>query len=250
MTAVLATDPASGAADARPENRVNGVHLFSLPRVGLDVPFSPDRTRDFPLDVRQIASAKTYAYVSGNPLNGTDASGLCDWYAVAVCGIQGAAGVASTAGGAVVHAGGAAVGAAGSAASWTNNNIIQPTADTLTHLCIRTGGGDWNSNVGGSLLGSGQCQTVLSSAHGVEAEVGVAAVVTGGAGTSALFGSMAEAAAGSAALDEMLGVSAWETFMNSAHMWGGAAFVMGVPLAVSGIGSWMIYNASTSCQGH
>jgi RHS repeat-associated protein len=42
-----------------------------------------------------------YVYVAGNPLNATDPRGLCDWYAVVVCGVQGAAGVVSSVAGAV-----------------------------------------------------------------------------------------------------------------------------------------------------
>lgn len=72
------------------ENRVNGFDVFALPRIGVDVPFSPDCTVAFPLYLRQTASAKPYSYVMGNPLNGMDPGGL-GW-----CGIKDQAQVCTT----------------------------------------------------------------------------------------------------------------------------------------------------------
>ncbi len=75
VTATIAAEPASGPAAERPENRVKGFDVLSLPCVGVDVPFSPDCIREFPLHLRQIASAKPYAYVGGDPLNAADPTG-------------------------------------------------------------------------------------------------------------------------------------------------------------------------------
>jgi len=113
-TAVADKTPSSAAATSA-ENRVKGFDVFAVPRVGVDVPFSPDCTGDFPLHLRQIASAKVldsesglyylraryydpataqfmsrdpavattmapYSYAAGDPLDATDPSGMlaCD----------------------------------------------------------------------------------------------------------------------------------------------------------------------------
>ena len=98
VTATISAEKsAPGGAGLHPKNRVNGLGLFSLPRVGLDVPFSADCVWEIPVHVRKIASAKPYdpttaqfltrdpavaltmspyGYASGNPLSFSDPSGL------------------------------------------------------------------------------------------------------------------------------------------------------------------------------
>jgi hypothetical protein len=83
MPAAVAEKTPSRATATPAENRVNGLDVFALPRVGVDVPFSPDSTGDFPLHLRQTASAKAYSYAAGNSLNESDPTGLgdgCAWW--------------------------------------------------------------------------------------------------------------------------------------------------------------------------
>ena len=49
VPAAVADKTPSSAAAASAENRVKGFDVFAMPRVGVDVPFSPDGTGDFRL---------------------------------------------------------------------------------------------------------------------------------------------------------------------------------------------------------
>ena len=185
--------------------------------------YDPTIAQFLTVDPDVATTLSPYGYVQGDPLNGTDPSGDCGLWGSDTC--------------------------LGDAAGWVNNHVVQPVANYATHLCIRTGGGNWNSNVGGSLFGNGECQTVLSSSQGVEAEASIAVTISGAAGTSYLAGVMSDAAGQMAAEDAVLGIPEWETQLNIAHLvWGGGAFVLGVPVALTGIIDWMLYNAFTSCH--
>ena len=107
----LAAMLALAATDVWSKTRVKDFSLFSLPRIGVDVPIFLERNSENAVDVRQIASAKSldsesglyylraryydpttaqlisrdpavamtmspYGYTGGNPVNRTDPSGL------------------------------------------------------------------------------------------------------------------------------------------------------------------------------
>jgi RHS repeat-associated protein len=57
--------------------------------------YDPATAQFLTVDPAVTTTLSPYAYVAGNPLNRTDASGLCDWYALVVCGAQGVAGAVS-----------------------------------------------------------------------------------------------------------------------------------------------------------
>ncbi len=79
VTAALAFQLTSDFDDVQPENRVRDFLPTAPPRLRVIDGFLPDRVGDFSDDLRQTASAKPYAYVSGNPLNATDPSGMFGW---------------------------------------------------------------------------------------------------------------------------------------------------------------------------
>ncbi len=143
------------------ENRVRDFLPTGRPRLRVTDGGLPDGTGDFPVDVRQLASAKPYAYVGGNPLNDTDPSGLFS----------------------LGDVGGAIGGAAGF------------VGDVIAHPCIRTGGGDFNSNT------TNGCQTAFSGKQGLIG-VGVCAAAIASIGAAA-----AAASGGAAAVEEAAAAS-------------------------------------------
>ena len=99
----------------------------------------------------------------------------------------------------------------GGAAGWVGNQASSAW-DTATHLCLRTGGGDYNSNNNGS------CQTAWTSAQGLDA-LGVVAKVISGAG---IVGGVGEAIAGGWAAEAAVsggdiigGVEAWNGSLSA-----------------------------------
>jgi hypothetical protein len=125
-------DPASWWPAPRPENRVRALsdlpgirvrgNLLEIPdpvwqsglrlrRSASELGYDPTTAQFLSVDPLVAVTRSPYGYVGGNPVNSGDPTGLCDWFAVLVCGVQGAAGV--------VH-----------------DHVIAPTIDLATHLCI------------------------------------------------------------------------------------------------------------------
>jgi RHS repeat-associated protein len=134
--------------------------------------YSPSDGQFLTVDPAVAKTRSPYAYVSGNPVNATDPSGMCDWYALAVCAVQGVAtGVDK-------------------AAHWAI------TGDPNSTFCIRLGGGDWGSN------NNGTCETRLSGKQGLIGE-GICGSIIAGLGVAAA-GAADGAAAGSAEMDALM----------------------------------------------
>ena len=114
-----------------------------------------------------------------------------------------------------------------------NNHVVQPVADTATHLCLRNPFGGENNN--------GGCHTVLSTSQGAKLIAGVV-LVAGGTILTAGVGDLLLATA--AGIDTTEAAGLFESFDLALH----APWVLlpGLTLAGLGFGSigWALSGSS------
>jgi hypothetical protein len=215
MPATATAPTAAGAEAACPENRVKALDVLTWPRVGVRSLDSPDRCWEnrpwydgkavgtvlaryydpasaqfLTVDPKVSTTLSPYGYVAGDPVNASDPTGK------GLCFI------------------------------WQSNcqSAAQRVSSFVSHLCIRTGGGDWDSNDNGS------CQTVLSGRQGVQL---IGATLVTAAGTVATLGLgdvVFAGIAGDFASGTLLGA------VNAGIGIVGAWSILGVPALVGGIG--------------